>query len=116
MLFISSRMCVCVCVRVRVCACVFVCVYVNVCVYFFDIDVSHHSFSTYWGDISTPAKIAAVASPASASAGPQQTSALIFQPPKVGKIDLSPDDLLAVYHPATQGVVLITRKQYDAVC
>jgi len=66
------------------------------------------------GDISTPAKIAAVASPAPASAAPQQTSALIFQPPKVGKIDLSPDDLLAVYHPATQGVVLITRKQYDA--
>jgi len=70
------------------------------------------------GDISTPAKITAIASSAPASApaasGKQQTSSLIFQPPKVGKIELSPDDLLAVYDPATQGVLLITRKQYDA--
>merc|ERR1712168_130838 len=60
---------------------------------------------------------AAMASSAPASApasAKQNTSSLIFQPPKVGKIELSPDDLLAVYDPATQGVLLIARKQYDA--
>jgi len=74
------------------------------------------------GDISTPAtavsssKPAAPSAPAApaASAAPQQTSDLIFQAPKIGKIELCPEDLLAVYHPATQGVVLVTRKQYDA--
>ena len=46
---------------------------------------------------------------------PQKISDLIFQPPKVGPVQLSPDDLLAVYHPPTQGVILVTRAQYDKV-
>ena len=45
----------------------------------------------------------------------QKTSDLIFQAPKVGPIKLCPDDLLAVYHPESQGVILVTRKQYDQV-
>lgn len=49
------------------------------------------------------------------AAAEQKTSDLIFQAPKVGPIKLCPDDLLAVYHPQTQGVILVTRKQYDQV-
>merc|ERR1712025_698208 len=56
------------------------------------------------GDISKPAKVASAS---------QQTSNLIFQAPKIGKVQLCPNDLLAVYHPPTQGVVLVTRSQYD---
>merc|ERR1712002_1328929 len=44
---------------------------------------------------------------------PQKTSDLILQPPKIGSIDLSPDDLLAVYDAASQGVILVTRQQYE---
>merc|ERR1711990_454836 len=44
----------------------------------------------------------------------QRTSDLIFQAPKVGPIKLCPDDLLAVYDAATQGIILVTRKQYDS--
>merc|ERR1711990_811925 len=47
------------------------------------------------------------------ASAPQKTSDLIFQPPKIGRIDLSPDDLLAVYDAASQGVILVTRQQYD---
>ena len=58
----------------------------------------------------------APAAPASKAASTaQKSSDLIFQPPKVGKIQLCPDDLLAVYEPKTQGVILVTRKQYDQV-
>jgi len=48
------------------------------------------------------------------AASPQSFANLIFQPPKIGPIKLSPDDLLAVYQPELQEVVLVTRKQYDA--
>merc|ERR1712142_1001428 len=48
------------------------------------------------------------------AASPQSFANLIFQPPKIGPIKLSPDDLLAVYQPEIQEVVLVTRKQYDA--
>merc|ERR1712168_583389 len=68
------------------------------------------------GDISVPAP-APVPAPAklpSSTSAPQQASDLIFQAPKIGKIQLDPNDLLAVYDPATQGVILVTRKQYDA--
>jgi len=47
-------------------------------------------------------------------AAPQSFASLIFQPPKVGPISLDPDDLIAVYQPDTQEVVLVTRKQYNA--
>ena len=46
---------------------------------------------------------------------PQKTSDLIFQAPKIGPVKLCPDDLLAVYDPPTQGVILVTRAQYDKV-
>merc|ERR1711990_33573 len=72
------------------------------------------------GDLSTPAPVvstsAAVVSKPAAAASPatQKTSDLIFQAPKVGPIKLCPDDLLAVYDAATQGIILVTRKQYDS--
>jgi len=68
------------------------------------------------GDIKTPAKLSAqIAKPAVSAPSPtQQTANLIFQPPKVGPIKLCPNDLLAVYQPESQEVVLVTRKQYDA--
>jgi len=69
------------------------------------------------GDISTPAVIAAdegeISEPVNIVAAPQNVSDLIFQAPKIGPIELCPDDLLAVYHPQTEGVILVTRKQYD---
>merc|ERR1719219_1240643 len=68
------------------------------------------------GDIKTPAILSAqIAKPAVSAPSPtQQTANLIFQPPKVGPIKLCPNDLLAVYQPETQEVVLVTRKEYDA--
>jgi len=47
-------------------------------------------------------------------AAPQSFASLIFQPPKIGPISYCPDDLLAVYQPESQEVVLVTRRQFDA--
>jgi len=59
-----------------------------------------------------PAKTTAPV-PTTATSAPQKTADLIFQPPKAGKVELSPDDLLAVYDEATQSVIVVTRKQYN---
>merc|ERR1712168_269523 len=54
-----------------------------------------------------------ISAPAVTFSAPQKTENLIFQAPKIGPVKLCPDDLLAVYDPPTQGVILVTRAQYD---
>ena len=56
-----------------------------------------------------------ISAPAVTFSAPQKTENLIFQAPKIGPVKLCPDDLLAVYDPPTQGVILVTRAQYDKV-
>jgi len=43
----------------------------------------------------------------------QSFTDLIFQPPKVGPIELSDDDLIAVYEPTNQSVKTVTRKEFN---
>merc|ERR1712002_1031201 len=42
----------------------------------------------------------------------QSFADLIFQPPKVGPVELGEDDLIAVYEPTTQSVQAVTRKEF----
>merc|ERR1712243_354510 len=41
-------------------------------------------------------------------------ASLIFQPPKIKAVTLSPDDLVAVYDAATQSVLAVKRSQYES--
>merc|ERR1719431_2095898 len=59
------------------------------------------------------AAVAAAAPVAVVAPVAQKTADLIFQPPKPKAVQLDPEDLLAVYHPASQGIILVTRRQYD---
>ena len=43
----------------------------------------------------------------------QSFTDLIFQPPKVGPVQLGDDDLIAVYEPETQSVKTVTRKEFN---
>ena len=43
----------------------------------------------------------------------QSFTDLIFQPPKVGPIELGDDDLIAVYEPTNQSVKTVTRKEFN---
>jgi len=46
----------------------------------------------------------------------QSFASLLFQPPKIGPVTLSPDDLVAAYDPATQSVVAVKRSQFKVLC
>jgi len=63
----------------------------------------------------TDAAPAAEPKPASAKADAQNFTSLIFQPPKIGPVVLSPEDLVAVYDPATQSVIAVKRSQYEVL-